>query len=165
MQTMPHCSDTQEPIQTARSCKMTSTGSGDGRVKWEMRLNTDKMSCRGNGEIKSNETKIDVEIGKRCYSEGRPESRINRTFAETYETVKNVRFAFHYMHTNTTGKLITAVIRPELEYAEAVRSPSYKEALTKTWPSTKNGRWFGTCGEIEGNGFTTTSQQREKGKI
>ena len=52
-------------------------------------------------------------------------------FGETYNLIKNIGLAFHYMDKDMMKKLISMVIRPRLEYAGVVWSPYKKKHIRK----------------------------------
>ena len=62
---------------------------------------------------------------------GQPESHIDKIFGETYNLLRNIRLAFHYMDKEMMRKLITTMIRPRLEYAGVVWSPHKKKHIKK----------------------------------
>ena len=52
-----------------------------------------------------------------------PQKHIQGIFASTYRTLANIRVALSYIDTNMMKKIITSMIRPEIEYAAVVWSP------------------------------------------
>merc|ERR1712035_20916 len=60
-----------------------------------------------------------------------PEKHINRITADTYNLVRNMKVAFSHVDENMVSKLITFLIRPKLEYAATVWSPSTKKHIRK----------------------------------
>lgn len=71
------------------------------------------------------------DLGVIMQNDGQPESHINRIFGETYNLVKNIGLAFHYLDKEMMRKLIVTMIRPRLEYAGVVWSPHKKKHIRK----------------------------------
>ena len=59
------------------------------------------------------------------------DSQVDKIFGETYNLVRNIKLAFHYMDKDMMKKLISSVIRHRLEYAGTVRSPNKKKHAHK----------------------------------
>ena len=60
-----------------------------------------------------------------------PEKHVNRITAETYNLLRNIKVAFTYVDEEMIKKLVIALIRPRLEYAATVWSPSTKKHIRK----------------------------------
>ena len=113
--------------------------------KWEMEFNLNKshvmeMGKSGRrlvGTYKMGEGVVLKKVNKEkdleviMQENGQPESYIDRMFGETYNLLKNIRLAFHYMDKEMMKKLISTVIRPRLEYAGVVWSPHKKKHIRK----------------------------------
>ena len=63
--------------------------------------------------------------------DGQHENHIDRIYGETYNLIRNIGLAFHYMDKDMMKKLITTLIRPRLEYAGVVWSPHKKKHTSK----------------------------------
>ena len=61
-----------------------------------------------------------------------PEKHINKIFRETYNMLRNITVAFHYMDTEMMKKIIITMIRPKMEYAAIVWSPHKKKTYKET---------------------------------
>ena len=79
-------------------------------------------------EVVLKKVKKEKDLGVIMQENGQPESHIDRIFGETYNLLKNIRLAFHYMDKDMMKKLICTMIRPRLEYAGVIWSPPQKEA-------------------------------------
>ena len=55
-----------------------------------------------------------------------PEKHINKIIGETYNMLRNIRAAFHYMDKEMMKKIIIIMVRPKMEYAAIVWSPHKK---------------------------------------
>ena len=55
-----------------------------------------------------------------------PEKHINKIIGETYNMLRNIRVAFHYMDKEMMKKIIIIMVRPKMEYAAIVWSPHKK---------------------------------------
>ena len=60
-----------------------------------------------------------------------PDKHIDMIFGETYNLLRNIRVAFHYLDKEMMRKLICTMIRPRLEYAGVVWSPYKKKDIKK----------------------------------
>ena len=83
----------------------------------------------GNNIIKK--TKEEKDLGVNIMDNLSPEKHVNRITAETYNLLRNIRVAFIYVDEEMIKKLVTTLIRPRLEYAAAVWSPSTKKHIRK----------------------------------
>ena len=113
--------------------------------KWEMKFNVDKSHVMemgksgkrpdgtyklGDGAILKKVSK-EKDLGVTILDNNQPESHVNKIFGETYNLIRNIRLAFHYMDKEMMKKLITTMIRPKLEYAGVVWSPHKKKHIKK----------------------------------
>jgi len=113
--------------------------------KWEMEFNISKSHVMemgksvkrpkgtysmGDGMVLQKVTQ-EKDLGVIMQNDGQPEGHINRIFGETYNLIRNIGLAFHYMDKDMMRKLITALIRPRLEYAGVVWSPHKKKHVKK----------------------------------
>ena len=71
------------------------------------------------------------DLGVTVQSNMQSENHIDRIFRETYNVIKNIGLAFHYMDKEMMRKLVTTIIRPRLEYAQVVWSPYKKKHIRK----------------------------------
>jgi len=116
----------------------------DWSRKWEMDFNTSKCKIMefgkskyrpsqvytmGNNIIKK--TKEEKDLGVNIMDNLSPEKHVNRITAETYNLLRNIKVAFTYVDEEMIKKLVIALIRPRLEYAAAVWSPSTKKHIRK----------------------------------
>ena len=53
-----------------------------------------------------------------------PESHINKIVGETYSLLNRIKVAFNFMDEEMLVKIIKTMVRPRLEYAAVVWSPS-----------------------------------------
>ena len=60
-----------------------------------------------------------------------PEKHINRIFVDTFRMLRNIQMAFHFLDKNMMRKILTTMIRPNLEYAEVIWSPHKKKHVLK----------------------------------
>ncbi|XP_050692945.1 uncharacterized protein LOC126983856 [Eriocheir sinensis] len=105
-----------------RKCHVMEMGKSVERPKWTYKM--------GGGEIlkKVNEER---DLGVIMQDYVQPGSHINWIFGDTYNMVRNIGIAFHYMDKEMMKKLITAMIRPKLEYMETLWSPHMKKHIVK----------------------------------
>ena len=59
------------------------------------------------------------------------EKYINKIFGDTFRMVRNIWMVFHFLDKDIIRKIITTMIRPKLEYAEAIWSPHKKKHVLK----------------------------------
>ncbi len=57
-----------------------------------------------------------IERDLRVITQENNPSHVDRIFDETYNVVRNIGLAFHYMDKDMMKKWITTMIRPRLEY-------------------------------------------------
>ena len=60
-----------------------------------------------------------------------PEKHINKIFVNTFKMLRNKRMAFHFLDKDMVRKILTSMIRPKLEYSEAIRSPQNKKHVVE----------------------------------
>ena len=153
--------------------------------KWEMEFNVKKCSVMEFGKSKHRITrdyKMGNDVIKRSMSEKdlgiivsdnlSPEKHINKIVGETYNLLRNIRVAFTYMDEDMVRKLIVSMIRPKLEYAATVWSPSKKKdikkleriqrAATKLAPNLTNKSYEERLLDLN---LTTLEQRRERGDL
>ena len=113
--------------------------------KWEMEFNLNKShvvemgksGMRPRGMYKMGEgtelERVDKEkdLGVIIQDNGQFEAHIDKMFGETYNLIRNIGLAFHYMDKDMMKKLINTMIRPRLEYAGVVWSPYKKKHIKK----------------------------------
>ena len=113
--------------------------------KWQMEFNVDKsqvMEMGGGGRrpvwtytveggMELRKVQREKDLGVIIQSNIQSDSHIDRIFGETYNVIKNVGLAFHYMDKEMMKKLLVTVIRPRLEYAQVVWSPYKKKHIKK----------------------------------
>ena len=153
--------------------------------KWKMEFNAKKChvmemgkSCRrptwrykmGEVEIKRSEDEKD--LGVIIQENLQPEKHINGIFESTRRTLMNIRVAFKYMDMGMMKKIMTAMIRPKLEYAAVVWSPHMKKdirkleriqrAATKMVPEIKD---FSYEERLRKMGLPTLEDRRERGDL
>ena len=78
-------------------------------------------------QVKSDEKDLGVTVTNKLS----PEVHIKRKAGEAYDLVRNIRAAFTYLDEQMIKKLIMTMIRPRLEYAAVVWSPSTKRDIRK----------------------------------
>ena len=151
---------------------------------WEMEFNIKKCSVLefgksrritndyklGNDAIKK--SKMEKDLGVTICDSMLPDKHINRIVGETYNQLRNIRMAFLYMDEEMVRKLIVSMVRPRLEYAAPVWSPSRKmdikrleriqRAATKLAPSLKNKPYEE---RLERLNLPTLEQRRERGDM
>ena len=71
------------------------------------------------------------DLGVIIQDNGQFEAHIDKMFGETYNLLRNIGLAFHYMDKDMMKKLISTIIRPRLEYAGVVWSPYKKKHVKK----------------------------------
>ena len=113
--------------------------------KWQMEFNVEKsqvMEMGGGGRrpvwtytveegMELRKVQREKDLGVIIQSNIQSDSHIDRIFGETYNVIKNVGLAFHYMDKEMMKKLLVTVIRPRLEYAQVVWSPYKKKHIKK----------------------------------
>ena len=113
--------------------------------RWEMEFNLNKShvmemgksGIRPRGMYKMGEgvvlKRVDKEkdLGVIIQDNGQFEAHIDKMFGETYNLLRNIGLAFHYMDKDMMKKLISTIIRPRLEYAGVVWSPYKKKHVKK----------------------------------
>lgn len=137
-------------------------GKSKKRITWEYKM--------GNDVIKR--TTSEKDLGVTISNNLSPEKHINKIVGETYNLLRNIRVAFTYMDEDMVRKFIVSMIRPRLEYAATVWSPSKKKdikkleriqrAATKLAPSLINKSYEERLLELN---LTTLEQRRERGDL
>ena len=84
----------------------------------------------GNGVALKKVSK-EKDLGVIIQANNQPGSHVDKIFGETYNLLRNIGLAFHYMDKEMMKKLITTMIRPRLEYAGVVWSPHKKKHIKK----------------------------------
>ena len=116
----------------------------DWSIKWQMEFNLNKSHVMRMGKSKYRPYK-EYQLGRETISEVSeekdlgviiqnnlsPEKHINRIFGKTYNILQNIGFAFNYLDENMMKKILTTLIRPQLEYAAVVWSPYMKKHIRK----------------------------------
>ena len=113
-------------------------------TKWQMEFNINKSHVMRMGKSKyrpykeyklGRETITEVneekDLGVIIQSNLSPEKHINKIFGKTYNTFQNIRLAFSYLDENMIKKIMTTLIRPQLEYAAVIWSPYMKKHVKK----------------------------------
>ena len=113
--------------------------------EWEMEFNVNKSHVmemgksgrRPVGMYKMGEEVIlkkvvkEKDLGVVMQENLHPDKHIDMIFGETYNLLRNIRVAFHYLDKEMMRKLICTMIRPRLEYAGVVWSPYKKKDIKK----------------------------------
>ena len=112
--------------------------------KWEMEFNSSKCKIMEFGKSKYRprqvytmgnniveKTNEEKDLGVNIMDNLSPEKHVNRITAETYNLLRNIKVAFTYVDEEMIKKLVIALIRPRLEYAATVWSPSTKKHIRK----------------------------------
>lgn len=145
-----------------KKCSVMEFGKSKKRITWEYKM--------GNDVIKR--TTSEKDLGVTISNNLSPEKHINKIVGETYNLLRNIRVAFTYMDEDMVRKFIVSMIRPRLEYAATVWSPSKKKdikkleriqrAATKLAPSLINKSYEERLLELN---LTTLEQRRERGDL
>ena len=112
--------------------------------KWQMEFNTSKSCVMKMGRSKYRPHK-DYQLGKKTIIEVSeekdlgvtiqnnlsPEKHINRIFGKTYSMLQSIGLSFNYLDENMMKKILTTLIRPQLEYAAVIWSPHMKKHVKK----------------------------------
>ncbi|MPC79396.1 hypothetical protein E2C01_073922 [Portunus trituberculatus] len=77
-------------------------------------------------------------LGVTMEENNQPVSHIDKIFRETYNLLRNIELAFHYMDKEMMKELISTIIRPRLENAGVVWTP-HKKKHKEAGETTKNG--------------------------
>ena len=154
--------------------------------KWEMEFNVAKSHVlemgrsenrpvgvyRMGDEVELKKVTNEKDLGVIMQGDSQPESHINKIFRETYNLIRNIGLAFHYMDGEIMKKLISTIIRPRLEYAGVVWSPHKKKHIKKLERlqriATKMVPGLGEKSYEErlmALGLTTLEQRRERGDL
>ena len=157
----------------------------DWSNKWEMEFNVKKCSViefgrskhRVRGQYKLGEgviKKVEMEkdLGVYITNNLSPDKHINKIVGETYNFLRRIRLAFAYMDEDMVKSIICALIRPRLEYAAVLWSPSTKKskkkleriqrAATKLAPSLQHLPYEERLSKL---GLMTLEERRERGDL
>ena len=105
----------------AKKCHVMEIGKSKRRPRWDYKMEEVVIK-------KSNEEK---DLGVIIQDTLSPERHISNIFNNTYRMLTNIRVAFNYMDKNMMKKIITSIIRRQLEYAAVVWSPNMKKDIRK----------------------------------
>ena len=112
--------------------------------KWEIKFNVKKCSVMefgksknrisgiynlGDKEVKKVEFEKDLGVVITNYMT--PDKQINKIIGETYNLLRSIKVAFAYMDEEMVKKILITMIRPKLEYAAILWSPSTKKNIRK----------------------------------
>ena len=111
---------------------------------WQMEFNAKKSCVMRMGRSKYRPYKVyqlernileevseEKDLGVTIQSDLSPEKHINRIFGKTYSMLQSIGLAFHYLDENMIRRIITTLIRPQLEYASIIWSPHLKKHIKK----------------------------------
>ena len=111
---------------------------------WQMEFNAKKSCVMRMGRSKYRPYKVyqlgrnileevseEKDLGVTIQSDLSPEKHINRIFGKTYSMLQSIGLAFHYLDENMIRRIITTLIRPQLEYASVIWSPHLKKHIKK----------------------------------
>ena len=112
--------------------------------KWEMEFNVKKCSVMEFGKSKNRISEIynlgDKEVKKVEFEKDlgvvitnamTPDKQINKIIGETYNLLRSIKVAFAYMDEEIVKKILITMIRPRLECAVILWSPSTKKNIRK----------------------------------
>ena len=83
------------------------------------------------GEETVKEVSEEKDLGVIIQNNLSPENHINKIFGKTYNMLQNIRFSFHYMDERMMKKILSTLIRPQLEYAAVIWSPHMRKHVKK----------------------------------
>ena len=111
---------------------------------WQMEFNTNKSCVMRMGRSKyrphknyqlGRSTLVEVgeekDLGVIVQNNLSPEKHINGIFGKTYSMLQSIGLAFNYLDENMMRKILTTLIRPQLEYASVIWSPYMKKHVKK----------------------------------
>lgn len=102
-------------------CKKIEFGKSERRIR--------SMYKIGNEDIKTSHEEKD--LGVTITNDLSPERHINKIIGEVLNLLRNIRVAFVYLDEEMMKKIITAMIRPRLEYATIQWAPNLKKHIRK----------------------------------
>ncbi len=105
----------------AKKCHVLEMGRSSRRITWNYKM----------GEEVITKKKEEKDLGVIIQDDLSPEKHINGLFGATYNFLSNIRVAFHHMDKEMMKKIMTAMVRPRLEYAAVVWSPHTKKDIRK----------------------------------
>ena len=114
-------SKTWEMEFNTRKCHLLEMGKSEARPMYTYKMG-DAIISRESEE---------KDLGVFIQDNLSPEKHINKIFGDTFRTLRNIEVAFHYMDKDMLKKIFTTMIRPKLEYAAVVWSPSKKKHIRK----------------------------------
>ena len=152
--------------------------------KWEMEFNVKKCSVMEFGKSKNKISGIynlgDKEVKKVEFEKDlgvvitnmTPDKQMNKIIGETYNLLRSIKVAFAYMDEEMVKKILITMIRPRLEYAAILWSPSTKKyirkleriqrATTKLAPELSELTYEERLSKLE---LPTLEQRRERGDL
>ena len=83
------------------------------------------------GEDKIEEVSEERDLGVIIQNNLSPEKHINKLFGKTYSMLQSIGLSFHYLDEEMMKKILTTLIRPQLEYAAVIWSPYMKKHVKK----------------------------------
>ena len=111
---------------------------------WQMEFNINKSCVMRFGRSKyrphkdyqlgrniSIEVSEEKDLGVTVQNNLSPEKHINKIFGKTYSMLQSIGLAFNYLDDNMMKKILTTLIRPQLEYASVIWSPHMKKHVKK----------------------------------
>ncbi len=105
----------------AEKCKVLEIGKSQYRPRHDYKL--------GNVELLKADKEKD--LGIIIQNNMSPESHVNKLVRESLSLLANIRMTFNYLDENIMKKLITAIIRPRVEYAAVAWSPHMRKHIDK----------------------------------
>lgn len=112
--------------------------------KWEMEFNVKKCSVMEFGKSKNRisgiynlgdkevkKVEFEKDLGVVITNDMTPDKQINKIIGETYNLLRSIKVAFAYMDEEMVKKILITMIRPRLEYAAILWSPSTKKNIRK----------------------------------
>lgn len=145
-----------------KKCHVLNFGKSKRRPMWNYTM----------GDIPLNKAKEEKDLGVIIQETLGPERHISKIFGTTYNMLTNIRVAFHYMDKEMMKKIITSMIRPQLEYAAVVWSPHLQKdirkierlqkAATKMVPELRDLQYEERLREM---GLPTLQERRERGDL
>ena len=153
--------------------------------KWEMEFNIKKCSIMEFGRSKNRiigtyklgdeevkKVEYEKDLGVVITNNMSPDKHINKVIGETYSLIRSIKVAFAYMDGEMVKKILVSMIRPKLEYAATLWSPSTKKnikkleriqrAVTKLAPELSDLPYEERLQRLE---LPTLEQRRERGDL
>ena len=103
-----------------KKCHVLEMGKSARRPAWNYKMGEEVITKRK-----------EKDLGVIIQDNLSPEKHINGIFGSTYNFLSNIRVAFHHMDKDMMKKIMTAMVRPRLEYAAVVWSPHTKKDIRK----------------------------------